>query len=78
MKIPTVIGILQYINSDKIIGDYNMGEVFEIFGMRLRIVNDANSGCSTCVLKSFCYPKDYPMPCKDANGNVNRHFERVK
>ena len=55
-----------------------MGEVVEIFGMRLRIVNDANSGCSTCVLKSFCYPKDYPMPCKDANGNVNRHFERVK
>jgi hypothetical protein len=51
-----------------------MGEVIEIFGLRLKIVQDNDKGCSKCALKGFCYPKGYPMPCKDANGNVNRIF----
>ena len=48
----------------------------EIFGRKLKIVeNDNSNNCVKCALKDFCYPKDYPMPCKDANGNHNRHFE---
>lgn len=53
--------------------------VVEIFGRKLQIVeNDATNKCGRCALADFCYPRSYPMPCKDANGNVNRHFEVVK
>ena len=52
--------------------------MIEIFGMCLTIVEDNGGNCNKCALKGFCYPREYPMPCKDANGNVNRHFEVVK
>lgn len=51
-----------------------MNEVIELFGLRLKIVQDENKGCGKCALKGFCYPTTYPMPCKDANGNTNRIF----
>lgn len=50
--------------------------MIEIFGMKLKIVQGEN--CTKCALKSFCYPRDYPLPCKDSNGNVNRYFELIK
>ena len=50
--------------------------MIEIFGRRLTIVEGDNSNnCQKCALKDFCYPYKYPMPCKNANGEVNRHFE---
>ena len=56
-----------------------MEGVIEIFGRRLKIVeNDGLNNCQKCAIKDFCYPHGYPMPCKDAKGNSNRHFEIVK
>ena len=50
--------------------------MIEIFGRRLLIVEgDTSNNCKKCALKDFCYPYKYPMPCKNANGEVNRHFE---
>lgn len=53
--------------------------MIEIFGKKLEIVEGDNSNnCKSCALKEFCYPTNYPYPCKDANGNINRHFREVK
>ena len=52
--------------------------MIEIFGRKLIIVEDNEKGCGKCVLKDFCFPREYPMPCKDSNGDVNRHFEYPK
>lgn len=50
--------------------------MIEIFGRRLMIVeNDNSNNCQKCALKDFCYPYTYPMPCKNYNGEINRHFE---
>ena len=54
-----------------------MDEVIELFGLRVKIVQDENKGCGKCALKGFCYPSTYTMPCKDANGNTNRIFIKV-
>ena len=53
-----------------------MGEVIEIFGKRLKIVQDADDGafsCEECVIRVYCW---IPI-CEDAEGKVNRHFEEV-
>ena len=55
-----------------------MGEVIEIFGRKLKIVEDNSRNCTKCALKDFCYPYGYPMPCKAADGSYNRRFELVK
>lgn len=55
-----------------------MDEIVEIFGKRLKIVQDENDSakqCFQCVLKAICYMQ---VICKDAKGNTNRHFELVK
>ena len=58
-----------------------MEEVIEIFGKRLKIVQDADDSCyfcEKCAIRVFCLDM---MPhifiCKDARGSVNRHFELV-
>ena len=53
-------------------------DIIEIFGRKLKIVeNDNSNNCKECALDDFCYPKDYPPPCKDSNGNINRHFKKI-
>ena len=52
-------------------------EKIDIFGKRLKIVEDDGVNCDKCVLKPFCYPRTYPMPCMDSYGNINRHFENA-
>lgn len=48
--------------------------MIEIFGRKLVIVeNDNSNNCQKCALKNIC-PFGL-MPCKNANGEVNRHFE---
>lgn len=54
-----------------------MGEVIEIFGKRLKIVQDESDSvknCHQCVLKAICYMQ---VICRDAKGKTNRHFEEV-
>ena len=50
--------------------------VIEIFGRKLIIVEDNTNTCKKCALVDIC-PFGL-MPCKDANGNNNRRFEKVK
>lgn len=50
--------------------------VIEIFGRKLIIVEDNTNTCKKCALADIC-PFGL-MPCKDAGGNVNRRFEKVK
>ena len=50
--------------------------VIEIFGRKLTIVKDNTNTCKKCALEDIC--PFVPMPCMDANGNVNRRFEKVK
>lgn len=48
----------------------------EIFGRKLKIVEDNSNTCKKCAISDIC-----PMgllPCKDANGNINRRFECIK
>lgn len=52
--------------------------IVEIFGRKLEIVENNENGCTNCALKDFCFPREYPMPCKDSNGNTNRVFKQVK
>ena len=51
-------------------------EPIEIFGRRLIIVEDHSNTCKKCALADIC-PMGL-MPCKDADGNVNRRFETVR
>lgn len=54
-------------------------DIIEIFGRKLKIVeNDTSNNCKECALNDFCYPRDYPYPCKDSNGNINRHFKKAQ
>lgn len=48
----------------------------EIFGRKLIIVEDNTNTCMKCALADIC-PMNI-MPCKDANGNYNRRFEKAK
>lgn len=50
--------------------------VIEIFGRKLTIVEDNTNTCKKCALSDIC--PFGPMPCKDASGNVNRRFEKVR
>lgn len=50
--------------------------VIEIFGRKLTIVKDNTNTCKKCALADICPPE--LIPCKDAAGNVNRRFEKVK
>lgn len=50
--------------------------MIEIFGRKLTIVEDNTNTCKKCALADIC-PFNL-MPCKDAQGNINRRFERVK
>ena len=50
----------------------------EIFGRKVEIVEDNSGSFKKCALSDFCYPYDYPYPCMDANGKLNRRFELVK
>ena len=50
--------------------------MIEIFGRKLTIVEDNTNTCKKCALTDIC-PFEL-MPCKDASGNVNRRFEKVK
>jgi Na+-translocating ferredoxin:NAD+ oxidoreductase RnfC subunit len=51
-------------------------KVIEIFGRKLTIVEDNTNTCKKCALSDICPFK--LMPCKDANSNVNRRFEKIK
>lgn len=50
--------------------------MIEIFGRKLTIVEDNSNTCKRCALADIC-PMEL-LPCKDANDNVNRRFEKVK
>ena len=50
--------------------------MIEIFGRKLTIVEDNTYTCEKCALFDIC-PLEL-MPCKDARGNINRRFEKVK
>ena len=53
-----------------------MDKIVEIFGKRLKIVQDADDGafsCEECVIRVYCW---IPI-CEDAKGNAYRHFEEV-
>ena len=50
--------------------------MIEIFGRKLTIVEDNTNTCKKCALADIC--SCWPMPCRDASGNVNRRFEFVK
>ena len=50
----------------------------EIFGRKVEIVEDNSGSCKKCALSDFCYPDNYPYPCRDAKGNLNRRFELIK
>jgi hypothetical protein len=57
-------------------------QIIEIFGKRVKIVEDDNGGgCKLCGFKSSCrvirgFFKDSLM-CKSSSGSVNRHFVEV-
>jgi hypothetical protein len=51
-------------------------DVLEIFGRKLTIVEDTSNTCKKCALADIC-PFGL-LPCKDANGSVNRRFELIK
>ena len=53
-----------------------MDNIIEIFGRKLTIVEDNTNTCKKCALAVIC-PMGL-MPCKAANGNVNRRFEFVR
>lgn len=59
-----------------------MEEVIEIFGKRVKIVQDESDSCNycdKCALEQICYdilPADETF-CKDAEGDENRHFEET-
>ncbi len=50
--------------------------IIEIFGRKLTIVEDNTNTCKKYALADIC--PFGSMPCKDANGSVNRRFEKVK
>lgn len=57
-----------------------MDEVIEIFGKRLKIVQDEDGSCyfcEECAIKFFCLDVLQITVCKDARGRTNRHFELV-
>ncbi len=58
-----------------------MDEIVEIFGKRLKIVQDMDGGsdfCKKCAIEHICFNViGAGIICKDAKGEVNRHFEEV-
>lgn len=67
------------------------GEIYQIFGMRLRVVKEQEGSggtrfsCIHCALSNMCFliQDDFNlgtkfMPCRDAAGNDYRHFEEVE
>ena len=58
-----------------------MDEIIEIFGKKLKIVQDENNGvdyCDICAVEDECWAITGRMPfCEDAKGKINRHFEVV-
>ena len=50
----------------------------EIFGRKVEIVEDNSGSCKKCALFDFCCPDNYPYPCRDASGKLNRRFELIK
>ena len=60
-----------------------MDEVIEIFGKRLKIVQDESDSADYCYdmcdIGSICYSVMIKKRvCEDAEGKMNRHFECVK
>jgi hypothetical protein len=51
-------------------------QVYEIYGMKLKIVEDDGSKCDGCALQSLdvCHPQ----ACMTVNGDYNRHFVKVE
>lgn len=50
--------------------------IYEIFGRRVRVIQDDNSSeenCKLCCLRDFC-EKSHVL-CEDSQGNYSRHFE---
>ena len=58
-----------------------MGEVIEIFGKRLKIVQDNDTSddfCKKCAIMCICWNTMNGIPfCRNAKGKINRHFEEV-
>ncbi len=58
-----------------------MDEIIEIFGKRLKVVQDnfdSSDYCEICAIKDACWRRGSSIPfCKDAKGYLNRHFEEV-
>ena len=48
-----------------------MEEIYEIFGMKLRVVADDGGSCDGCALIKNC---GYSVICRDAQGNHRRKF----
>ena len=51
-------------------------EVYEIFGMRLKIVEDDGSTCDGCALQPLDVCR--PSACMNIDGEFNRHFVKVE
>jgi hypothetical protein len=51
-------------------------QVIELFGMKLKIVEDDGSKCDGCALESLdvCHPQ----ACATTKGEYNRHFVRIE
>lgn len=57
-----------------------MEEVIEIFGKRLKIVQDENDSaniCYVCAVKAYCWTGGGDPICENAEGEENRHFELI-
>lgn len=59
-----------------------MEDVVEIFGKRLKVVQDMDDSayfCNECSLKYVCFNVigNTGIICKDTEGKMNRHFEEV-
>ena len=54
-------------------------QIIEIFGKRVKIINDDYSSaenCKACVLLEACYSSKYTL-CQTADEKFNRHFVEV-
>lgn len=60
-----------------------MDEIVEIFGKRLKIVQDESDDariCEKCAVEDICYNVNgnHSLPfCRDTKGKAIRHFEEV-
>jgi hypothetical protein len=62
-----------------------MGNIIEIYGMKMEIVENAHPGhnwCTMCALEPICDKiteriESQLYPCTDTKGNNNRYFKRI-